>query len=94
MKNEPKNYKVVIFEEEYHLVSDEHQELVLEAAAIVDQMMKKLASVSPRSDKHKLAVLTALQCASKMIQVKQSLEKRRKYEKELVTRTEQVISSL
>lgn len=94
MNTEAKNYKVVIFEEEYHLVSDEQQELVLEASILVDQMMKELTSHAPRAQKHKIAVLAALQCASKMIQAKQSLELREKQEKELVSRTEQIISSL
>lgn len=94
MKTEAKNYKVVICEEEYSLISDEQQELVLEAAALVDQMMKELRSHAPRSEKHKLAVLTALQCASKMIQAKQVLQKRKKYENELLSRAEQIISSL
>ena len=94
MKTEAKSYKVIIFEEEYNLVSDEQQDHILEAAALVDQMMNELSSHAPRSQKHKLAVLTALQCASKMIQATQSLQKRKKHEKELVNRTEQIISSL
>jgi cell division protein ZapA (FtsZ GTPase activity inhibitor) len=94
MNTEAKNYKVIIFEEEYHLISDEQQESVLEAAAYVNQMMKELASCTPRAQKHKLAVLAALQCASQMIQAKKSLEMRKMQEKELVNRTEKIISSL
>ena len=94
MKTEAKNYKVVIFEEEYHLVSDEPEEHILQAAALVDKMIKELASQAPRSEKHKLAVLTAMQCASKMIKFQQELEKRKKQERELVTRTQHALSSL
>lgn len=94
MKNEAKSYKVIIFEEEYSLISDEKQDHILEAAALVDQMMKELSSHAPRSEKHKLAVLTALQCASRMIQMSESLQERKQYEKELMNRTDQIISSL
>ena len=94
MKKETTSYKVIIFDEEYHLVSDEQQELVLSAAAMVDNMMQEMSKSAPRFQKDKLAVLAALQCATKFIQAEKSLDGQMSSEAELVKKTEQLIRSL
>lgn len=65
--NEKKSYKVQIFEEYYVLSSDESEALVLKAAEIVDLAMKEISHHFAISDVKKIAVLSALRIASKLL---------------------------
>jgi cell division protein ZapA (FtsZ GTPase activity inhibitor) len=60
-------YKVTIGGESYFLVSDEPEERVKAVAHLVDAQMDSLAQGGHSDDPKRLAVLVALQCASKMV---------------------------
>jgi len=68
MMNEKKSYKVQIFEEHYVLSSDEPEALVLKAAETVDFAMKEISHHFAITDVKKIAVLSALRIASKLLQ--------------------------
>lgn len=65
--NEKKNYKVQIFEEHYVLSSDASETLVLKAAEMVDTCMKEISHHSTITDSKKIAVLSALRIAEKLL---------------------------
>ena len=65
--NEKKSYKVQIFEEQYTLLSDESEAFVLRAAEIVDAIMKEISHQSMITDSKKIAVLSALRIADKLL---------------------------
>lgn len=67
MMNEKKSYKVQIFEENYVLSSDESEALVLKAAETVDLAMKEISRHFAITDIKKIAVLSALRIASKLL---------------------------
>lgn len=57
---------VRIFDEHYSLVTDENAEHLERAAELVDNIMRETVQAGFR-DKHKAAVLAAVQLASKML---------------------------
>ena len=65
--NEKKSYKVQIFEETYVLSSDEPEALVVKAAEMVDASMKEISHKFAITDVKKIAVLTALRIADKLL---------------------------
>ena len=65
--NEKKSYKVHIFEEHYTLLSDEPEELVLNAAEMVNCFMKEISCQSAIVDQKKIAVLAALRIANQLL---------------------------
>lgn len=65
--NEKKSYKVQIFEEHYVLSSDASEMLVLKAAEMVDASMKEISNQSTITDSKKIAVLSALRIAEKLL---------------------------
>ncbi|HLC06765.1 MAG TPA: cell division protein ZapA [Candidatus Babeliales bacterium] len=67
MMNEKKSYKVQIFEEHYVLSSDETEALVLRAAEMVDLTMKEISHHFAITDVKKIAVLSALRIANKLL---------------------------
>jgi len=67
MMNEKKSYKVQIFEEHYVLSSDESETLVLKAAEMVDLAMKEISHHFAITDVKKIAVLSALRIANKLL---------------------------
>jgi len=69
--NEKKSYRVQIFEEHYVLSSNESESLVLKAAEIVDASMKEISHQSTITDAKKIAVLSALRLAEKMLYFEQ-----------------------
>ena len=70
MTNEKKRYKVTIFGQEYTLISNEHEEQVLQAARLVDEVMQEIAGKSVAIDQQKVAVLAALHMANSVVQAK------------------------
>ena len=94
MKNETKRYKVVILDQEYNIVSDEPEARVMATAALVDETMRALTAEPHQIDQQKLAVLSALQIASKLLETEQQLESRQKREDALIERTQDALSSL
>src|SRR5690349_18765877 len=65
--NEKKSYKVHIFEEQYVLLSDESEAFVLKVAELVDIAMKDIRHQSMITDPKKIAVLSALRIADKLL---------------------------
>ena len=67
MMNEKKSYKVQIFEEHYVLSSDESEAIVLKTAEMVDLAMKEISHHFAITDVKKIAVLSALRIANKLL---------------------------
>jgi len=74
--NEKKSYKVQIFEEHYVLASDESESLVLKAAEIVDTCMKEISRQSSITDSKKIAVLSALRIAERLLHFEHECDKK------------------
>ena len=89
-----KRYKVVIFDKEYNVVSDEPEEHILAAAALVDKTMRNITAAPSRVDQQHLAVLSSLQLASKLLNAEEQLDVRQKRENALIEWTEDAVSSL
>lgn len=75
MMNEKKSYKVQIFEEHYVLSSDESEAVVMKAAEIVNTSMKEISQQFSVADTKKVAVLTALRVAAKLLQCEREHDK-------------------
>ena len=65
--NEKKSYKIKIFEDHYTLVSDESESHVTRAADMVDSLMKEVSIKANSTDPKKIAVLSALRIADKLL---------------------------
>lgn len=78
-----KRYKVDIFGNEYTLLSDESHETVLEAAEYADRLMTQLSQGAPHADPKKIAVLAAVQLASKLLKLESQIERAKSIEADL-----------
>lgn len=89
--------QVKIFGTEYTLKSDADIEYVKQVAQIVDDRMQKLAESSTIKSESKLAVLTALNVADELyqlkLQYKKIIENFNKHSKELSERIDHYIDS-
>lgn len=94
MMNEKKSYKVQIFEETYVLSSDEPEALVLKAAEMVDVSMKEISHKFAITDVKKIAVLTALRIADKLLHCEREHHKSEKIMVALKDYIEQELSLL
>ena len=65
------SYKVLIFNTEYSLISDETKEHVQQAAHKVDLLMKTMANQMNAANQAKIAVFVALQLASELLHATQ-----------------------
>lgn len=74
MKQEVKKYKARIGNDVYILVSDEEEATIFQAVQTVDSMIKELAAKAGDIEEKKVAVLAALQIATKLYQVEKTLE--------------------
>ncbi len=84
-------YKVTIGGESYFLVSDEPEERVKAVASFVDTQMRSMAQLGHNDDVKRLAVLVAIQCASKMVASADLLEYYQvRHEKILSTISEEI----
>lgn len=91
MKN---TYKLLIFGEHYSIVSDESQALITKAAAQVDALMKEISAKAAHVDEKRIAVLVALQLASKMLALESNKEYTDGCHKKLIDRLEQEFLAL
>ncbi len=89
-----KSYKVVIDGEEYDLVSDEGEAHIAKAASLVSEVIHSLSSDIQGVDKRKVAMLVALQFASKFLHAEQRLTQRKEQEDELIAWTKHKLASL
>lgn len=85
MKN---SYKLLIFGDHYSVVSDESQSQLAHAASMIDSLMKEISTKVPHIDEKRVAVLAALQLASKIIALESQIEHTSLRHKELVDRIE------
>ena len=65
--NNLKKYKISIYGSSYTIVSDEPQELINEAARLIDTHMRDTANQAQVHDPKSLAILAALNAAVKSI---------------------------
>lgn len=86
MKNN--SYKLTIFDDHYAVVSDETLAHVNQAATMVDTLMKEIASKLSQVDEKRVAVLVALQLASKALLLENQIEHVSVRHKELLDRIE------
>lgn len=86
MKN---TYKLLIFGDHYSIVSDEPQTHVTQAAAHVDALMKEISLKAAQVDEKRIAVLVALQLASKLLALESTIESTQNRHQELIDRIEQ-----
>lgn len=87
------SYKFMIFGNEYSLVSDEDKMRVERAAQTVDALMIELAKRSGLTDQKKIAVLAALQLASKVVDLELSIDSFNKQEHALIERVDEFLSA-
>lgn len=86
MKN---TYKLLIFGDHYSILSDESQSHVAQAAAQVDALMKEISLKAAQVDEKRIAVLVALQLASKVLSLESHKESTDNRHQELINRIEQ-----
>jgi cell division protein ZapA (FtsZ GTPase activity inhibitor) len=86
MKN---SYKLLILGDHYSVVSDESQAQLTAAASLVDTLMKEIAGRVSHMDEKRVAVLVALQMASKMLALESQIEHTAIRHKELIDRLDQ-----
>ncbi len=67
LKNNLKKYKIAIYGSNYTIVSDEPQDIINEAAKLVDAHMRDTAASSQIHDPKSLAILAALNSAVKSV---------------------------
>lgn len=91
MKN---TYKLLIFGDHYSIVSDESQAQITKAAAYVDVLMKEISSKAVHVDEKRIAVLVALQLASKVLALESNKEYTDGCHKRLIDRLEQEFLAL
>ncbi len=72
--NEAKSYKVCILDDQYALLSDESEDRVQSLAKCVDKMMREIADKAQGASHKKIAVLTALQFASKLLVLEEQMQ--------------------
>lgn len=87
-------YKVSIFGESYFLVSDEPEERIMAAACLVDTCMRDIAEKSQITESKRIAVLVALQLASKTLANKDIVDLQHKQSEKLLDYIEQELSQL
>lgn len=78
------HFKLTIFGDQYSLLSDESQEHMIDAARVVDSLMREIASKATNAESKKIAVLVALQIASKMLKLESLTKQEEEKQKELV----------
>lgn len=82
MKN---NYKLSIFGDTYSIVSDESSAHITQAAAMVDSLMKEIATKLSQVEEKRIAILVALQYASKYLALQSSCNEKELKQQELLS---------
>jgi len=80
---EKNKLKIDIFDDQYSVISDESQEAILKASQLVDTLMREIADKSGLRDGKKIAVLSALRIASKLVDLESSLQRYEDKQREL-----------
>jgi cell division protein ZapA (FtsZ GTPase activity inhibitor) len=88
-----KSYKVIIFGDEYSLVTDENEETILQSAAHVDALMRSIAERARTQEIRRIAVLAALRLASTLHALEKKQETLKDIEKNLLELIDRELSS-
>lgn len=94
MKSDTKQHILVILDQEYNIVSDESEEHLLAATALVNETMRSIMVDAPHGEQYQLTGLCMLQLASKLLHATRELDTRRQREHALVEWTEHRLSTL
>jgi cell division protein ZapA (FtsZ GTPase activity inhibitor) len=94
MNTEAKKYTLTILGQAYTVITDEPELLVVNAARLLDSLMKEIAQKAKNIDGQKVAVLAALQCASKLLACQALQENVSKRELELILAIDREIMQL
>ena len=92
--NTLQKYKISVFGELYTLMSDDSQEHVNAVALFVDRLMRESAQQAQLVDSKRIAVLVALQLASRLHHLEASLEHKNQKHSKLVSLIEQELAPL
>lgn len=92
--NSTKNVKVLVFGDQYSLVSDEPVEQVYEAARHVDLLMREVADALSHLENKKIAVLVALQIMSKYLALQSAATHDDQKKKELIDMIDREITHI
>lgn len=82
------NYKLSIFGEHYCVVSDESPDAVQKAALLVDGVIKEISAKAAHVEEKRIAVLAALQMASRIISLESAITENQARQHKLVDRME------
>lgn len=88
-----RKYRVVIFGNEYSLVSNESEEAVFSSAQHVDELMKEISEKMAFVSKDKVAVLASLRLASQLSKESASLSRSEKKISSLILMIDEAFSS-
>jgi cell division protein ZapA (FtsZ GTPase activity inhibitor) len=94
MIEKKQSYKVIIFGDQYSLVSDESAESVFKTAQMVDTLMQEIASSGKISDAKKIAVLAALKLASNLNALESENNAINAHKEKLIHRIDQELFSI
>ena len=87
-------FKITIAGESYFLVSDESEEHIRTVTQYVDDQIKQIAHIGKTDDIKRVAVLLALQCASKMMVSAEQLDQYEDFNGKLIELISQEMSRL
>lgn len=85
MMHEVKKYQLNILGESFTIVSDEPEQEITKAIGYVDSLMKEFSIKSCSADTKKIALLTAIKIACKMINIESEYEKLMDRENKIVS---------
>jgi cell division protein ZapA (FtsZ GTPase activity inhibitor) len=93
MKREAKSYKVSILGDQYSLVSDEPEGHIMQSALMVDSLLREIAEKSGSADTKKVAILAAIQLASRLVYAQIHIERENLQKEALFIRINQELSN-
>jgi cell division protein ZapA len=70
----PKSLKISIMGKSYLITSDEDDELIINAAQMVDGLMKKKSEKMPLNGENRVAIVVALQLATDLLHLQSQLK--------------------
>jgi len=74
INNQLKKYKVSICKENYFLISDESEEHIIQSIELLNNYLKNITDKIPNLELKKVAILAAIQFASKLLKSTQELD--------------------
>lgn len=90
MVEQIKKYKISVYGESYTVISDEPEEHILKSANLVDCCMKEICQSRPQTQVSRIAVLVAMQMASKMLESVKKLDYQKKEFDKLIQKIDQI----